>query len=1803
MFNTPASNKENVAVSIFSPLSDSPVPVLLVPKKRSVSQHNPSALANITNQHTANVNIMSNINISNNKPVADALLELTDALPTAHLDFGMLLPSSPEMSLVLRLRNVSSRALVVSFERFPFGSGMGVADTTVTVREHTERDIAITFAVDRVPDTKDAVVCSFSAVIRDVSASGDTGKEITRARVALRAEVNRFGGARKRSSSTSGNGSGNTVQPAAKRRSADQQADKSEILSGDRNGEYAVPVRNSRVVRNPKGENQKAASNKSAPGIDAIVASGRGAVFRSEGFWDKQEFALSQLWNRLVVGFHAPSVNSVNRVAAAGDLVPVFMNVLGTEAGLFRCIEAFMDAKWDVLVAGSKEYDSVDVDHRRTMANVLSWIEPGVWDACFQVLYPHAPQKRHGLLECNIREIMMAVILVDTALTRSGVTHSIRVFAEKSPVNSTHGFLSAMLKHFSGQPASFLSQMRIATAFQLSYADPLMAASSENLRVTDIVADLREPTRWIALASWTAKMPIGSWCEKWGVRRELLGSRIRTKKSRVALVAKAVESILQSSSSSSASSENAKKAVLAAHSKTSNRDSSDNKKNDAIDFAELFAEDILHGHRDATVALLWRVFGEHVMNDSVIPVSWLLANAAVSQDKSHLSCSGWEEALRMWTCSALRIASSEWMKLDSDAFWRAAFKKGAIFNTILDAYVCRRSKDDKNADFEGEEPWRIFVRRIRQLDPLTPILLSASDMFDSSGSDTSSFVHPTVIRAQVALTAAVLYHQESLRRAVQVVEKLRQKKNACRAKARSTLQRFGKRVVLMRRSAIKIQGAVRMHKQRSEYQNVRRATVRVQSVMRMAIQQARFHKLRNATLCVQALFRFRKARQAATALQSVFRGFCARKLLAELRHQKLREDSAVRIQNMYRSFCARNVLRDLKQARKERLAASRIQSVFRSHMAQQILAQLKQARLELMSAIKLQSVFRSYKARCLLRELQQAKLELDSAINIQCAFRVFRAKRELASLQRQKLEFFSALCIQSAFRGHAARKALAALRQEKLENESATAIQSIFRMMVAKGVLRTLKQEKLEQDSALAMQCAYRSYLARKALYELRQQKLELDSAIKIQCAFRSHVSRQLLSSLKLAKLQLDSAIRIQSNFRAFSARQLLARLRQAKLELTSALTVQCAFRSFVARRVLSRLRQDRLEFESSIKIQCAIRSLFARKRLAVLKQKKLELDSAITVQCAFRSFCARRALAALKQEKLETDCAIAVQCAWRCLAARKSLAVLRQQKIEQDSSRVIQCAYRCYAARCALATLKLAELRKNSAIVIQCAFRSFVSRTALAALRQERRRLLAAVTIQSAARMFAGKKVVRAMRQGELERVSATKLQCFVRVLRAKAVLRALQVERLQWNSAIRIQSAFRMLCGKRVLNNLKLEKKRWQCAVCIQSVARQMFARAALRALRHERLVLTSAIRLQSVFRMHCGKKVAAALALQKRRVRSATALQAIFRGRRARFVAQRIREARARAASLEYKRESSSIVIQRIWRGYVVRRQLSVASQQKETTAAHVQASRTSKRLYALRERLHQATVRARNAPELILSNRTASALAVLLSSKQLSLVIQACASLQTTVALSSVCAECLCNSGAIPVLVGLIQRCNRSTPHIQVLRHVLNMFLLLTSSQNAGKCVPTMLACEELPEMMAEVLQMFRDKEDIFIRACLVMSQLTRAAGAEKIVNMIPDGPRRIRALVTIMDRKNAISRKMNKENLSSSSGPSKNGAAPAKDALSSSKRIGKEIDVSRLLNSSSDKDMDIKTEECIDAAKKLISLWSVSDLDL
>ncbi|XP_014667741.1 PREDICTED: abnormal spindle-like microcephaly-associated protein homolog [Priapulus caudatus] len=701
-------------------------------------------------------------------------------------------------------------------------------------------------------------------------------------------------------------------------------------------------------------------------------------------------------------------------------------------------------------------------------------------------------------------------------------------------------------------------------------------------------------------------------------------------------------------------------------------------------------------------------------------------------------------------------------------------------------------------------------------------------------------------------------------------------------------------------AAVLIQRCVRAFLARRRRQQQQRAAVVVQTWWRgvhavhlaAALRRKKLEQLQHSAAtvlqahvrCFLVQRRYRKLRTSTLLLQSAIRGRHIR-----IRVQRMHAAARI-IQARYRARLQARVVR--LHYIETRCSVVRMQAWWRSRLAQRSYGAKRSA------VVTIQAAVRRHRARSSYTQLRRAAVALQrrSRANVLC-----RVQTRHYAVMRG-----AAITLQAAWRGYIAR-------QQYLQLKAAIAIQSAWRGFTA-------RRNYLQYKAAIAIQATWRGYIA-------RQQYLKLKSAIAIQATWRGYIARRQY-------LQLKAAIAIQSAWRGFTTRRHYLQL------LSATVCVQSYLRGMLARRKSSKrcwairtiqqrtrayqlARRQREHYRDTRRAAVALQAAYRmrRERTRFLAARA----ATMTIQSGYRAWRARRerdararAVAVLqwrlrarltarrqRDEYLATRrAAVTLQAGWRCRAQRASyLRLRRAATIAQAHVRGRRARAEYEQRRRAAAVLQrrlratLACRRqhnryaamKRAALRIQAAYRGWAARRAYQA---ERARVVSAQACvrRWLARRERGRRMRAVLVLQRRLRASLEARACRAKYLKERAAATLLQAAARGWaqraNYVRRRRAAITMQACARGRIARRRRDERLRAIRIIQE--RYRAARARRTCLHEYRTTRAAVLTLQAATRGHLQRR------RYKEHLRCVVVVQACVRGRAARERYHRLRRA---------------------------------------------------------------------------------------------------------------------------------------------------------------------------------------------------------------------------------------------------------------------------------------------------------------------
>jgi hypothetical protein len=217
--------------------------------------------------------------------------------------------------------------------------------------------------------------------------------------------------------------------------------------------------------------------------------------------------------------------------------------------------------------------------------------------------------------------------------------------------------------------------------------------------------------------------------------------------------------------------------------------------------------------------------------------------------------------------------------------------------------------------------------------------------------------------------------------------------------------------------------------------------------------------------------------------------------------------------------------------------------------------------------------------------------------------------------------------------------------------------------------------------------------------------------------------------------------------------------------------------------------------------------------------------------------------------------------------------------------------------------------------------------------------------------------------------------------------------------------------------------------------------------------------------------------------------------------------INAANERKIRMEQQREDSAVVLQSIWRG-------------------RQQRKKRSREMKGVAQRLETANQAYQ--PHMAIGARAAGALDILLTNRNLHHVTKACTTLETvTRMLPQLCGKVV-DQNAVPVLYQLIQSCNRSQPHLVLVQTCLSVLFNLAQNVYTRRSVFAPTNCVDI---LAELLQIYRDKDRIFLLVTSILNLGCTMVGFAGHMRTLRDVTSRMRSVRDIMAHKSEAEAKL------------------------------------------------------------------------
>ncbi|XP_069793951.1 abnormal spindle-like microcephaly-associated protein isoform X2 [Narcine bancroftii] len=665
------------------------------------------------------------------------------------------------------------------------------------------------------------------------------------------------------------------------------------------------------------------------------------------------------------------------------------------------------------------------------------------------------------------------------------------------------------------------------------------------------------------------------------------------------------------------------------------------------------------------------------------------------------------------------------------------------------------------------------------------------------------------------------------------------------------------------RAARIIQAAWRKYKLNYELQLLKeknRAASVIQASVRRYLHRQWFKKRNIGAIIIQTFWRSHVARQkakalmmlkiyqeqneAATLLQAFWRGYIVRRHFQKLRQYSIFMQSRIRMKIAVVSF--KRII----------LAAVTIQRHFKAHLLR-LSEQRNYLKLKA-SVLIIQFAFRRWRA-CKVEKQTKAIIVLQKYL------RGFLSRRKYKWIQH------SICLIQAHAKGFLIRTEMC-----RRKNAAITLNKYIKAYMIAKHEYNSYQRLKW---AARVIQAAYLRLKARK-LYHLSK------SARLIQSTFRMHKQRKKFIAVRKAVIVIQTVLRthlahnrflrcrhaaitLQRHFRAkqqgrkemqhlLKLRQVVIKIqvtfrkRQARKEIRknqAAVTIQRWYRMHRGKQKYQNTKKCCIRIQSWYRCCKAQRAFHSKKKAALVIQKyhracrssKAQrekylrmLKATITIQAYFRGMTIRQLA-----RKMKAACVI--QSYWKMRKERLKFFCYKQCAVTlQSHVRRSRAQKRYHSVKFAICLLQShfrailaqkkaqAEYRalRSSAIILQSAYRRL----------QTRRQILlfqSVVKIQSAFRAYVSRKKFMQTKK------AAVKIQAFIKMIQAQKCYRSLK------KAALYIQRRYR--ANKLCLEKRKEYLRKKKACIYLQSAVRQHLAQKRLY------LCQQAAIKIQSKFRMY--------------------------------------------------------------------------------------------------------------------------------------------------------------------------------------------------------------------------------------------------------------------------------------------------------------------------------------------------------------
>jgi len=836
---------------------------------------------------------------------------------------------------------------------------------------------------------------------------------------------------------------------------------------------------------------------------------------------------------------------------------------------------------------------------------------------------------------------------------------------------------------------------------------------------------------------------------------------------------------------------------------------------------------------------------------------------------------------------------------------------------------------------------------------------------------------------------------------------------------------------------------------------------------------------------------------SATTIQSFFRRYSS-----QTKHTTLKT-GVLLFQARYRGCLARAVFRNMNIERK-RTAALTIQKLYRGHAAVNNFSTIKSA------AILIQTTIRKYlhtSNHCYLRKC---------TVLIQAKFRGFQVRRQLVNEQfelYQKVSYdaeslqynesSAATQIQRVWRGSTIKRIFAA----KLE---------LCRDIIAAATLIQSKQS----SAATQIQKVFRGFKINV------EYMLTVISAIKVQSIGRSHIV-----SSKYRRIQKGITL-IQANFRGIKARRGIALLEVnagiiqatgrrflAKLESSRA-TAAVTTLQRGARRMLTRMHSEVEDFAAT-----EIQRIFRGFRVNV--DYMLTVMSAIIIQSVVRGRQSRRIV------NIQRQAILTIQ------SAAKNMLINMHNEVECFASTLIQKIWRGYKANVDFILLAVSVIKIQSLVrgrrarqvvapqlgsirLIQRVFRGFLARlerdrrTAAVSILQRASRAMIIGRINREVKYYAATDIQRIFRGYRanidfmLTVMAVIKIQTFTR-----SILEAANAKRLAKEASARRHALARQAELER------LERLERQKQYALKKAENERLDKA--------RLTAEKARQQERERKIEFEKELARQNAENERREKAILAVVESARQERKKREAVLVGKAdptRSINVLSEHKQSGSKVNEKRIVATRENRDHTSLRTPGSCSTLSSISRQNMVKSIRrgsntppSFQDHQQESvSTRSRSSPNdhskhsLKVESNTPRSKAVqtIQTSKKFNEVLKAVTNLEKITQQSIEDCEFIVQTNVQNKMMTILRRCNRSSPHLELIRGILSVFINI--SQHSSTL--SRLANEKGIDILTDVIQMFRDKSNIFAQSLELLERFLLSSESLILKYSTPENKKRL-----------------------------------------------------------------------------------------